>query len=162
MNRRSQGSKPFLRRAHGVLPSVSRSYPPPWGTFDSIPRPFATLPEGIVRLACFSHAASVQSEPGSNSSIDVRCQTARITSLKYFKLEAIRLPRPMPEKQGEPRPVFAKTNGVLRRSPEITSCPVTRKLKTQRSMLLMFVRTPTGLSIHAREVSVPRSCDSAG
>jgi hypothetical protein len=38
-------------------------YPPPRGTFDRITDPFATCPCGHVRLACFSHAASVQSEP---------------------------------------------------------------------------------------------------
>ena len=79
-----------------------------------------------------------------------------------FKLEAIRPPRPMPGNQGEPRPVFAGPSGVLRQTLEIAAETAMRKLNSQRSMLLMFVRTPTGLSIHAREFSVPRSCDSVG
>ncbi len=44
----------------------------------------------VVRLACFSHAASVQSEPGSNSSIDFRRPThlamRRIVSMKRSDL----------------------------------------------------------------------------
>ena len=62
----------MLRRDHGVLRRVSPTYPPPRGTYDRITRPSATVPscEVLVRLACFSHADSVQSEPGSNSSIE--------------------------------------------------------------------------------------------
>jgi hypothetical protein len=37
---------------------------------DRITHPSATGPCGPVRLACFNHAASVQSEPGSNSSLE--------------------------------------------------------------------------------------------
>ena len=42
-----------------------------------ITHPFATnLPEGkFVRLACLSHAVSVRSEPGSNSSIFIVCRS---------------------------------------------------------------------------------------
>ena len=32
-----------------------------------VPNPFAAIPCGIARLACLIHAASVHSEPGSNS-----------------------------------------------------------------------------------------------
>ena len=32
-----------------------------------VPHPFAAIPCGIARLACLIHAASVHSEPGSNS-----------------------------------------------------------------------------------------------
>src|SRR5882757_2555452 len=64
---------PLLSRDHEVLRTVSHAYPPPRGTFDTITHPSATNPCGSVRLACFSHAASVQSEPESNSSIEIRC-----------------------------------------------------------------------------------------
>ena len=48
-------------------------YPPLLGTFRRITHPFATRQQTeapvTVRLACVKHAASVQSEPGSNSSV---------------------------------------------------------------------------------------------
>jgi hypothetical protein len=57
-------------------------YPPRQGTFRCITHPFATrhqgCPRAAVRLACVKHAASVQSEPGSNSS--VQCLSARLAS----------------------------------------------------------------------------------
>jgi hypothetical protein len=66
---------PLLSRDHEVLRTVSRAYPPPRGTFDTFTHPSATFPPCgvLVRLACFSHAASVQSEPESNSSLVVLC-----------------------------------------------------------------------------------------
>ena len=65
-------SPAFLRRAYAVLARLSPSYPPLRGTFRCITHPFATdwsCPQP-VRLACVKHAASVQSEPGSNSSLE--------------------------------------------------------------------------------------------
>src|SRR3546814_6887315 len=60
------------RRAYAVLATLSRSYPPLLGTFRYITHPFATRRQtevrAAVRLACVRHPASVQSEPGSNSS----------------------------------------------------------------------------------------------
>ena len=51
-------------------------YPPLKGTFRCITHPFAARrqPEGraAARLACVKHAASVQSEPGSNSFVLIR------------------------------------------------------------------------------------------
>ena len=48
-------------------------YPPLRDTFRCVTHPFATrhqgCPRAAVRLACVKHAASVQSEPGSNSSV---------------------------------------------------------------------------------------------
>ena len=35
--------------------------------YSRVTNPFAALPCGIARLACLIHAASVHSEPGSNS-----------------------------------------------------------------------------------------------
>ena len=67
------GSPAFLSRAHAVLASLSTGYPPQEDTFRCITHPFAArrqgCPRAAARLACVRHAASVQSEPGSNSSI---------------------------------------------------------------------------------------------
>ncbi len=61
--------------AHRVLAAVSRSYPQPPGRFPRVTHPSATFtpPEGKdhVRLACVKHAASVRSEPGSNSQVNL-------------------------------------------------------------------------------------------
>ena len=66
-------SPTFIHRSYAVLASLSTSYPPLQGTFRYITHPFATrrqgCPRAAVRLACVRHAASVQSEPGSNSSV---------------------------------------------------------------------------------------------
>ncbi len=63
--------------SHRVLPAVSRSYPRATRHVTHALlalSPLYLLPEGSfrVRLACFSHAASVRSEPGSNSSLVYR------------------------------------------------------------------------------------------
>ena len=73
-------SPAFSRRTYAVLARVSPGYPPLKGRFLCITHPSATRrpeihPERIisvvtVRLACVRHAASVQSEPGSNSSVE--------------------------------------------------------------------------------------------
>jgi hypothetical protein len=67
------GSPPFLRRAYAVLVRLSPGYPPLRDTFRCITHPFAArrqgCPRAAARLACVKHAASVQSEPGSNSSV---------------------------------------------------------------------------------------------
>jgi hypothetical protein len=52
-----------------VLASVSRRYSVPKGRFPRVTHPCATKPEGFVRLACVRPAASVRSEPGSNSQV---------------------------------------------------------------------------------------------
>ena len=66
-------SPTFIRRSYAVLANLSTSYPPLQGTFRYITHPFATRRQdcsrAAVRLACVRHAASVQSEPGSNSSV---------------------------------------------------------------------------------------------
>ena len=64
---------PFIRRSYAVLATVSRGYSPPKGMFLCITHPCATLltPKSfLVRLACVKHAASVRSEPGSNSNVE--------------------------------------------------------------------------------------------
>ena len=77
------GSPAFIHGSHAVLIRLSPSYPALPGTFRCFTHPFATRrhPEGraAVRLACVRHAASVQSEPGSNSS--VQSQNSRSTSI---------------------------------------------------------------------------------
>ena len=63
---------PFLSQGYAVLAKVSLGYPPPIGTFLFITHPFATLltlAGFLVRLACVRHAASVRSEPESNSNV---------------------------------------------------------------------------------------------
>ena len=60
------------RSHHPVLAQVSLSYSEPKGRFPRVTHPCATRPEGLVRLACVRHAASVRSEPESNSQVDVR------------------------------------------------------------------------------------------
>src|SRR6185295_73313 len=72
-------SPAFLLRAYAVLIRLSPSYPPLQDMFRCITHPFATRRQGCprvtVRLACVKHAASVQSEPGSNSSVQsIVCQ----------------------------------------------------------------------------------------
>ena len=63
-------------------------YPPLRDTFLCITHPFATRswskPHDPVRLACVKHSASVQSEPGSNSS--VQCLFDRSPYRSHSKL----------------------------------------------------------------------------
>ena len=69
--RKALRSPAFIRRSYAVLAQLSLRYPPRLGTFRCITHPFATRHQdcsrAAVRLACVRHAASVQSEPGSNS-----------------------------------------------------------------------------------------------
>ena len=63
----------IAHRAHAVLAEVSLGYPPQQGRFPRATHPCATpleteIPKS-VRLACVRHAASVRSEPGSNSQV---------------------------------------------------------------------------------------------
>jgi hypothetical protein len=66
-------SPALLLPDHAVLAHLSMGYPPQLDTFRCVTHPFATrhqgCPRAAVRLACVRHAASVQSEPGSNSSV---------------------------------------------------------------------------------------------
>jgi hypothetical protein len=61
---------------HAVLAVVSHSCPPPGDRYLRVTHPSATdqgCPQS-VRLACVKHAASVRSEPGSNSQVHLRSQ----------------------------------------------------------------------------------------
>eukprot|EP00657_Telonema_sp_P-1_P009524 TRINITY_DN376_c0_g1_i5.p1 TRINITY_DN376_c0_g1~~TRINITY_DN376_c0_g1_i5.p1 ORF type:complete len:116 (-),score=9.16 TRINITY_DN376_c0_g1_i5:139-486(-) len=60
----------FPRRAYRVLLPVSQGYPQQKGIFPRVTHPSAAHPEGRARLACVRPAASVRSEPGSNSQVD--------------------------------------------------------------------------------------------
>ena len=83
------GSPAFLSRAHAVLASLSTGYPPQEDTFRCITHPFAArrqgCPRAAARLACVRHAASVQSEPGSNSSIESLTCNYRILCITQSK-----------------------------------------------------------------------------
>ena len=61
----------LVRRHYAVLASVSRSYSPLEGRLVTCYSPVRHCTHGLlhflVRLACVRHAASVDSEPGSNS-----------------------------------------------------------------------------------------------
>ena len=67
--------KSFPHRAYTVLAAVSNRYSVLIGRFPRVTHPCATLHETEVslpvRLACVRHAASVRSEPGSNSQVCV-------------------------------------------------------------------------------------------
>ena len=67
----------MVRRHYPVLAQISLSYSEPKGRFPRVTHPCATNPEGFVRLACVRHAASVRSEPGSNSQVCVTIQRPR-------------------------------------------------------------------------------------
>jgi hypothetical protein len=60
--------------AYAVLAEVSLGYPPQEGRFPRATHPCATprAETRSVRLACVKHAASVRSEPGSNSHVQSR------------------------------------------------------------------------------------------
>ena len=63
----------IAHRDHAVLAEVSLGYPPLQGRFPRATHPCATPlraeARSSVRLACVKHAASVRSEPGSNSHV---------------------------------------------------------------------------------------------
>ena len=64
----------FPRRAYAVLAAVSSGYPPPQGRYPRVTHPCASLHTSEdmlpLRLACVRPAASVRSEPGSNSQVN--------------------------------------------------------------------------------------------
>ena len=66
------------RSHHPVLAVISNCYSEAKGRFPRVTHPCATNPEGFVRLACVRHAASVRSEPGSNSQVCVTTPGPRI------------------------------------------------------------------------------------
>ena len=77
------------RSHHPVLAVISNCYSEPKGRFPRVTHPCATRPEGLVRLACIRHAASVRSEPESNSQVDVRSHPAGIREARPASLGAV-------------------------------------------------------------------------
>src|SRR4029453_16076503 len=77
------------RKTHSVLAVISNCYSEPKGRFPRVTHPCATRPEGLVRLACVRHAASVRSEPESNSQVDVRSNPQGISRTRPASLGAI-------------------------------------------------------------------------
>jgi hypothetical protein len=110
-------------------------YPPRQGTFRCITHPFATrhqgCPRAAVRLACVKHAASVQSEPGSNSS--VQFLSARLASPLGSARPTGR--SSSPESADEPQPI---------RSPD------------RSSTLCIFFKPPPAPSKARQSPSSPR------
>ena len=91
--REARGSPAFLHRDYAVLIRLSPGYPPQKDTFRCITHPSATRRQAearvTVRLACVKHAASVQSEPGSNSSV----QSNTLNELRVARTQKILLTR---------------------------------------------------------------------
>ena len=83
----------MVRRHYPVLAPLSGSYSEPKGRFPRVTHPCATNPEGFVRLACVRHAASVRSEPGSNSQV---CVTHLSVTGKPAKLTSKSFKEPIP------------------------------------------------------------------
>ena len=71
----SRRLSPFPFQAYAVLAPVSQSYSPPRGRLPTCYSPVRHftrgLPPFLVRLACVKRAASVDSEPGSNSRLNL-------------------------------------------------------------------------------------------
>ena len=80
---------PLTLRYHAVLAPVSQSYPPLMDRSLRVTHPSATNTEMSVRLACVKHAASVRSEPGSNSQVHPHtliCKQTHLTQNSYSKI----------------------------------------------------------------------------
>ena len=65
--------------AYGALITVSSGYSPEKGIFPRVTHPSAALPERSARLACIRPAASVRSEPGSNSQVEYTAKRSVLT-----------------------------------------------------------------------------------
>ena len=76
-------SHTLVRRHYAVLTVVSNWYPPLSGSFLRITHPSAARSENPARLACVRPAASVQSEPGSNSQVVSLHNPAQHSHVKY-------------------------------------------------------------------------------
>jgi hypothetical protein len=78
---------PLALGHHAVLAIVSHGCPPPGDRYLRVTHPSATAGYPAVRLACVKHAASVRSEPGSNSQVHHvrpnRGQTRRTNPASY-------------------------------------------------------------------------------
>ena len=83
------------RRCYAVLAPVSRGYPPLKGRLVTCYSPGRHYTHGLlhfpVRLACVRHAASVDSEPGSNSRLkpDVCRRVVRQTAIPIARKDGM-------------------------------------------------------------------------
>ena len=79
----------MLLWSYSVLALLSEGYPHSEGRLPTYYSPVChfthELPRFLVRLACIRHAASVRSEPGSNSSVKVLSQHNVLISLNFLK-----------------------------------------------------------------------------
>gem|GEM_PF-4401433 len=117
-------SPAFPKRTYAVLANLSTGYPPLQGTFRCITHPFATRRQAeapaAVRLACVKHAASVQSEPGSNSSVQSNPTSLTIQNFR-MPSKSIRQTRRSPKEQvpgnkpQQPRPTTRKAPTIIGR-----------------------------------------------
>ena len=150
-------SPPFLRRAYAVLARLSAGYPPLPDTFRCITHPFAArrqgCPRAAARLACVKHAASVQSEPGSNSSVDLSYYFQSKTHSNAHPEGWTRAIRPRPNS-----PHIASCEHQLHESPRQqpkdhhrrhppAPTPIDCELLRNR----LSARAPSGVVLHRRE-----------
>ena len=97
----------LTRRCYAVLAQVSLGYPPLKGRLVTCYSPVRHFTQGrspfLVRLACVRHAASVDSEPGSNSRLilvcrvfrtEVRTITASPLARKERRVKLVRMTQP--------------------------------------------------------------------
>src|SRR3954451_25482268 len=75
-------------RAYSPLLPVSQGYSEERGTFPRVTHPSAARTEVLARLACVKPAASVRSEPGSNSQVES-------TKRRSLTAEPLHITRPL-------------------------------------------------------------------
>ena len=120
LSRRELSPPKSLWGAYPVLASVSRRYSEPKGRFPRVTHPCATVAEATVRLACVRHAASVRSEPGSNSQVQDASEKA---------LETDRQTHPKPKRTKTCYSLLASTSDANRRPRFV---PIPNRNRNQR------------------------------
>ncbi len=129
---------PLALGHHAVLAVVSHGYPPPGDRSPRVTHPSATVRgcPRTVRLACVKHAASVRSEPGSNSQVHLGNPVTRTTKTNRPLLVFF---RSLPTGQGPARSV------TVHASVEDTSNRAPRACDERVGRLDRFARhTPPG------------------
>ena len=145
-----RGQTPLPREAYPVSAAVSRGCPGPRGRFPRVTHPCAAVPpKGTARLACVKRAASVRSEPGSNSQLQPGRPRVRgpgtgrnARMLRDRKADRRRPPTPAAAgraRRGEPRrPAGSRPLGTntepRRHAPPVRPFPDTRRC--QRTVLI--------------------------
>ena len=150
-------SPAFLLRAYAVLIRLSPSYPPLKDTFRCITHPFAArrqgCPRAAARLACVKHSASVQSEPGSNSSVQsivcanpqhprAGCSLKAIHKYKLLTREPLHIPKT--SSQNRASQSLLKTSGPGDNPPTPRKRPNTRSTHTHRLFEFLKSRLVAG------------------